>query len=117
LVSADKATLAIVRAKVKRQTPYKVRSAISGMFRIPHFKSLRIKWRVVQEPGEQEVILMEKAEQLGLSFNTTLMELLERDQMDDFESRRKMILKMYIDSDEIPHIIQFYNGEETYRLD
>jgi hypothetical protein len=71
----------------------------------------------IYEPGEQEIILMEKADQLGLSFNTTIMELLERDQMDDFEPRRKMMLKMYIDSNEIPHIIQFYNGEETYRLD
>jgi hypothetical protein len=68
-------------------------------------------------PNEQDLLLREEAKRLNLSLETTLMYLLEQDQMDIFEPTQQMTLEMFIDSDEIPHILMFNDGKVTPRVD
>jgi hypothetical protein len=69
------------------------------------------------EPGENELILMDEAERLGLSWETTMMYLLETEKLDMFEPMREMVVDVYIDGSREAHILMFNDGEGTPRLD
>lgn len=66
---------------------------------------------------EQDLLLKQEANRLGLSMDTAALYLLEKNQMEIFEPRERMVLEMFIDMNSIPHILMFNDGEETYRLD
>lgn len=69
------------------------------------------------EPGENEFALRDKARELGLSWETTLIYLLEIDGLDIFEVNRNMEIEVYIDSRMDAHILMFNDGVGTNKLD